>query len=94
MKIKTVDVAKSAKVLQESLSKESPTPVVVTRDGEPVAVLVPTFNADLESISLSLNPKFIAIIEESRRSVAENGGIPASEVEAMFAEDLGDQKSA
>ena len=87
MKMKTVDVAKSAAALQDSLAKESPTHLIITRNGEPIAVLVPTPDSDLESIKLSFDPKFIEIIERSRRSVARDGGIPMEQVEAMFAND-------
>jgi hypothetical protein len=37
--------------------------------------LVPVENIDLETLSLSLNPKFASIVEQSRRSQEEAGQI-------------------
>jgi PHD/YefM family antitoxin component YafN of YafNO toxin-antitoxin module len=55
-------------------------PVVVTEKGKPVAVLVPVENADLETIALSTNPGFLALIERSRARMRTEGGIPSDEI--------------
>jgi PHD/YefM family antitoxin component YafN of YafNO toxin-antitoxin module len=55
-------------------------PLVVTRDGTPVAVLIPIEGADMETVSLSLDPAFNAILERSRASTRRQGGIPAEEM--------------
>jgi antitoxin (DNA-binding transcriptional repressor) of toxin-antitoxin stability system len=39
--------------------------LVVTERGEPVAALLPLVNADLETVSLSSNPRFLELIERS-----------------------------
>lgn len=49
--------------------------IVLTREGQPVAALVPIEGMDLETISLSTNPKFWEIIERSRKSQKEGGRI-------------------
>lgn len=60
-------------------------PVVVTDQGKPVAVLVPIENADLETVALSTNPRFMQLIERSRARVrAEGGGIPIEEMRRRF----------
>lgn len=41
-------------------------PVIVTVNGKPVAALVAIENADLETVSLSTNFAFLALIERSR----------------------------
>lgn len=51
--------------------------LVLSRDGQPVAVLMPLENLDMETVNLSLNPEFIAILEESRASLKREGGIPS-----------------
>jgi hypothetical protein len=38
----------------------------------------------MESVRLSFDPKFLALIQESRLSVARDGGVPLEEVEAML----------
>ena len=45
-----------------------------------MAVLMPIENVDFETISLSNNPEFIAILEESRASLKEEGGISLDEM--------------
>ena len=84
MKMKTVDVTQSAKALEESFAQDVPAPLIITRDGKPLAVLLPTEGADIESIQLSFDPKFLELIQESRLSYVREGGIALEEVEAMF----------
>jgi hypothetical protein len=96
MKLKKTDVSRSHDALRASLAEEVPTPFVVTRKGKAVAALIPISDEDVESLSLSFDPKFVEIIERSRSSVAEDGGISHEDVEAMFPDDphQGDEKSA
>ncbi|MBI2918271.1 MAG: type II toxin-antitoxin system Phd/YefM family antitoxin [Chloroflexi bacterium] len=52
-------------------------PVIVTRNGKAVAVLLAvTDEGELERLVLAYSPKFQAILEKSRRQIAETGGIP------------------
>ena len=55
-------------------------PVVVTERGKPVAVLMALENADLETVSLSTNRKFIDLIERSRARVRVEGAISSKEM--------------
>ena len=59
-------------------------PVVVTKDGQPVAVVVSAENADMESISLSLNPDFMDIIDRLRARQEKEGGISSEEMRRRF----------
>ena len=59
---------------------ESEEAVVVTSEGKPVAVLMPIEDPDMETISLSTNPKFMRIIERSRGRQRKEGGISAGEM--------------
>lgn len=54
--------------------------VVLTRKGKPLVAVQPLGGSDWESISLANNPKFQAIIEDSRRSYREHGGVSLDEV--------------
>ncbi len=51
-------------------------PVVITRNGKPVAVLVaPRDDADLETLILSRSPRFQALLDKSRESVRAGKGL-------------------
>ena len=88
MKLKTVDIRESDAAIHECLHRDQIEGLVITKDGKPYAAVVPLGKFDdLESVSLALNPEFMGIIEESRRRLKEEGGIPLEEIEARFAED-------
>lgn len=55
-------------------------PVIVTRNGKPIAALVSIENADLETVSLSTNRRFLELIERSRTRQRAEGGIPSAEM--------------
>ena len=57
---------------------------MVTNGGQPVAVVVSVENADMESISLSLNPEFMEIIDRSRVRQEKEGGISSEEMRRRF----------
>ncbi|MEX0787602.1 MAG: type II toxin-antitoxin system Phd/YefM family antitoxin [Anaerolineales bacterium] len=55
-------------------------PVVITRNGRPVAVLIaPMDEEDLESLVLARSPRFMARIERARQSIREGKGLPETE---------------
>jgi PHD/YefM family antitoxin component YafN of YafNO toxin-antitoxin module len=59
---------------------ENEGPVVITRNGRPVAVLVaPTDKDDLERMVLAHSPRFRAILAKSRKSFDAGKGIPHDE---------------
>src|SRR5437016_12708526 len=52
-------------------------PVIVTRNGKAVAVLLAVTDEDeLERLVLAHSPKFQALLDKSRRQIEETGGIP------------------
>jgi antitoxin (DNA-binding transcriptional repressor) of toxin-antitoxin stability system len=55
-------------------------PLVITKKGRPIAALVAIQDADWESLSLSTNPDFIALIVQSRERQHAEGGIPVEEL--------------
>lgn len=55
-------------------------PVVLTVEGRPIAALVDISNADMETVTLSTHPKFIALIERSRARLKVEGGISSAEM--------------
>src|ERR1041385_1619387 len=55
-------------------------PLVLTVNGDPVAALVPIEGLDWESFSLSTNPDFMSLIEQSRARYRAEGGLTTDEV--------------
>ena len=75
------DTALTAEDLATMAQKEL---VVLTRKGNPVVAVKNLSGSDWESVSLANNPKFIALIEASRRSYREQGGIGLDEIRGKF----------
>jgi prevent-host-death family protein len=78
--MKTVEVSKATLPLSDYTKEVKKEPVIITKGGRPVAVLVGIQNADIETVSLSNNPKFIALIERSRARQKSEGGISPEEM--------------
>jgi antitoxin (DNA-binding transcriptional repressor) of toxin-antitoxin stability system len=76
--MRILEVAQATTPLAEYADEIEKSPVILTVDGRPVAALVAIENADLETVTLSTNPQFRALIERSRvRQQAEGGVSPA-----------------
>ena len=82
--MKVIDKQKATKTLADYTSEIQDGAVVVTDHGQPVAALVPIENADLETVSLSTNPRFLDLIERSRSRVKEEGGVSSEEMRHRF----------
>jgi prevent-host-death family protein len=78
--MKTVEISKATLLLSDYTKEIEKGPVVVTKAGKPVAVLVGIPNADVETVSLSDNPRFVALIERSRARQKSEGGISSEEM--------------
>ncbi|MEZ4660982.1 MAG: type II toxin-antitoxin system Phd/YefM family antitoxin [Caldilineaceae bacterium] len=60
-------------------SKESP--VIVTRNGRPVAMIIGIEDADdLDSLLLTHNPRFLQLLDEARARVRVTGGVSLAEL--------------
>lgn len=63
-------------------------PVVVTRNGKPVAVLVGIEdNDEIERLLMASSPRLQAILAQSRKSIREGRGIPRDEFWKKFGQD-------
>jgi len=82
--MKTVEVAKATLPLSDYTKGIKKEPVIITKEGKPVAALVSITNADIETVSLSNNTKFIALIERSRSRQKSEGGISTEEMRRRF----------
>jgi antitoxin (DNA-binding transcriptional repressor) of toxin-antitoxin stability system len=60
--------------------------IILTVDGELAAVLVPIRDADMETVSLSLNPNFIAMLQEARARLKTEGGISLEQLKQELSE--------
>src|ERR1700675_2402482 len=75
MKIASVADVKAR--LSAYLKESQQGPIVVTRNGKAVAVLLAVSDDDeLERLMLAHSPKFQALLDKSRRQIEETGGIP------------------
>src|SRR4051794_26185149 len=75
MKIASVADVKAR--LSAYLKESQRGPVIVTRNGKPVAVLLAVPDEDeLERLVLAPSPKFRAILDKPTRQIEETGGIP------------------
>ena len=78
--MKTVELSKATLPLSDYTKGIKKEPVIITKEGRPVAALVSIPNADIEMVSLSNNPRFIALIERSRARQKSEGGISSEEM--------------
>jgi prevent-host-death family protein len=74
--MKIVPVAEAKAKLSAYLKECRKGPVVITRNGTPAAVLIaPVDEDDLESLLLARNPRFLALLEKSEKSLRDGKGL-------------------
>ncbi len=78
--MKVLEKADATAPLAEYTTDLDKEPVIITSSGKPIAALVPLDNMDLETVSLSTNPKFLELIERSRSRHRAQGGISSDEM--------------
>ncbi len=78
--MKKIEMAKASGPLSEYAREARKNPIVVVKNGKPVAALVALRNADVETVSLSTSKEFLAIIERSRSRLKKEGGISSEEI--------------
>jgi len=78
--MKTVELSKATAPLKAYARDVSKEPMIVTVEGKPVAALVAIGNADLETVTLSTHPQFLALIERSRVRQKSEGGISSKKL--------------
>jgi prevent-host-death family protein len=79
--MKTVELAEATAPLAEYVRCVAKEPVILVANGKPVAALVAIEeNVDLETLSLSTHPEFLALIERSRKRQRTEGGILSEEM--------------
>ena len=78
--MKTLECSKANLPLADYAKKLKKAPIIITKEGKPLAALISLIGADMETVSLSNNTKFIALIERSRARQKKEGGISAQEM--------------
>lgn len=82
--MKVIDQANANASLAEYAAEAGSLPIIITSEGKPVAALVRIENADLETISLSTNPQFLELIQQSRENVKSDGAVSSDEMRRRF----------
>jgi prevent-host-death family protein len=78
--MKTIDVKKATGSLAAYVTEARDEPLIIVSKGRPLAALMPVDGADLETVALSLNRKFMEFIERSRARHAREGGMSSEEM--------------
>jgi len=78
--MKTIEIGDARESLGQYVGHGEDLPIIVTDHGRPIAALLPVPNADIETVSLSTNSKFLSLIERSRERHEREGGISSVEM--------------
>jgi PHD/YefM family antitoxin component YafN of YafNO toxin-antitoxin module len=92
--MKAIEVDQATASLAEYAREAKNEPVLLTENGHPVAALVSLETEDAESLSLSANPQFLEIIEQSRARLVAEGGVSIDDVRRRFGLERGKNKRA
>jgi PHD/YefM family antitoxin component YafN of YafNO toxin-antitoxin module len=78
--MKRIEIQDATSPLAEYAGNIKRDRILVTKKGKPDAALVTPDDFDWETLSLSLNPEFIELLEHLRESYRRYGGIPLHQV--------------
>jgi antitoxin (DNA-binding transcriptional repressor) of toxin-antitoxin stability system len=78
--VKTLELRNAGGSVATYVGEAKKGPVIFTVKGDPVAALVRVTNADLETLSLGSNRKFLRMVARSRTAWKTRGGLSAGEV--------------
>lgn len=82
--MKTIKLSDASRPLAEYATELDDDIVVVTQRNRPIAAVVSLKNADREVLSLNGSPKFLKIIQRSRRDFAVGRSRSLAEVRELF----------
>lgn len=84
MTTRTVELTEATQSLAEYAQQVDGGAIIVTNNGRPIAAVVALPNTDAETLALSQNPHFLAIIERSRARQTREGGISSADMRQQF----------
>jgi PHD/YefM family antitoxin component YafN of YafNO toxin-antitoxin module len=64
--MRTIEISTASRPLSAYADELDQDVIILTSNNEPIAAIVSLKNIDRESLALSLNPEFMAIIEQAR----------------------------
>lgn len=82
--MKSIEISTASKSLAEYTNELGDGFVVLTSNSKPVAAIVSLRSIDPESLSLSTNEEFLAIIDQARRECAEGKTISLSSLKQQY----------
>ena len=82
--MKTLEMSQATGELSSYADQVQVEPVVVTDHGRPVMALMGIRDADLETVRLSSDPRFIQLIERSRARYKPGNGIPLEDIRRKY----------
>lgn len=82
--LETVELADAPSVLARFAVDPNLKPIILTVKKKPFAVVLPTEGADVETISVSVNPEFNAMMADARRSADHGPTYSSEEIRKMF----------
>ncbi|MFL5805616.1 MAG: type II toxin-antitoxin system prevent-host-death family antitoxin [Roseiflexaceae bacterium] len=86
MTTRMVELAEATQSLAEYAQQVDDGVIIVTSNGRPIAAVVALPNTDAETVELSQNAQFLAIIERSRARQTQEGGISSADMRRRFTE--------
>jgi hypothetical protein len=78
--MKTLDLSKATAPLSQYARALDQEPLVLTDGDHPIAALMPIEDADLDTIALGSNAKFLALLEKARAQRRAGAGLTTEEV--------------
>ncbi|MGB8644096.1 MAG: hypothetical protein WCF84_02585 [Anaerolineae bacterium] len=78
--MKTIELTTASKPLSEYAQDFGDEVIVLTSHQKPIAAIVSLRKEDKESLSLSLNPEFMELIEKARAEFAAGGRLTLEEM--------------
>jgi len=78
--MKTLELTKASASLSDYVRGLAEDAIIVTYRKKPIAALISLKRADRGSVALSTNPKFLQLIEESRKQVREGRTVSLAEM--------------
>ena len=78
--MKKMDINEAVKPLAAYARQARQGPLIVTRRGKPLAAVVSLEGMDAESLAVSTDPGFLALLKRSRAAFKKKGGISVEEM--------------